>query len=138
MRNYIPIDVNDLPDIFDIELAGDMFTFRIDYNEVADYYTCTIKTAEGETLIQQEPLLLGQLVGIDIPDPRLPKVDLRVLDESNNATGAGKGDFGEGNVQLYLDVIDPNGSETDKPDVEPLGYDPDETPDDTTEEEVSI
>lgn len=42
MENYVPIDVDNLPDIFDIQLAGEVFTFRVDYNLVADYYTCTI------------------------------------------------------------------------------------------------
>ena len=126
MRNYIPVNVNDLPDIFDINLAGTIYTFRIDYNAVTDYYTCTIQSPEA-TLLDQEPLLLGQLVGIDLPDKRLPRVDLRVMDE-----------FGTGNVQIYLDVVDPNGSETEDPTIEPLGYDPDETTDDLTDSEVDI
>lgn len=138
MRDYIPINVNDLPEIFDITLAGDLFTFRIDYNSVQDYYTCTIIDQNNVTLIRQEPLLLGQIVGIDIPDSRLPTVDLRVMDETGKATDAGKGEFGVGNVQLYLDVVDPNGSETIDPTITPLGYDPDETSDETTDEEVSI
>lgn len=138
MRDYIPINVNDLPEIFDITLAGDLFTFRIDYNSVQDYYTCTIMDQNNVTLIRQEPLLLGQIVGIDIPDNRLPTVDLKVMDETGKAKDAGKGEFGVGNVQLYLDVVDPNGSETVDPTITPLGYDPDETADDTTDEEVSI
>jgi len=138
MRNYIEVDVNNLPDIFEIKLAGEVFTFRIDYNAVADYYTCTIQDANSETLVEQEPLILGQLIASDIPDSRLPTTDLRVMDETEHAKSAGKGDFGNGNVQIYLDVVDPNGSETDNPDAEPLGYDPDESTDDMTDEEVSI
>ena len=137
MRNYIPIDVNDLPDIFDIPLAGSVYTFRIDYNSVTDYYTCTIQ-ADDTTLLDQEPLLLGHLVGIDLPDKRLPRVDLRVMDETQTAKDAGMGEFGTGNVQLYIDVVDPNGSETVDPTIEPLGYDPDETNDDLTDDEVGI
>ena len=38
MENYVPIDVDNLPDIFDIQLAGEVFTFRVDYNSVADYW----------------------------------------------------------------------------------------------------
>lgn len=137
MRNYIPVNVNDLPDIFDINLAGTIYTFRIDYNAVTDYYTCTIQSPEA-TLLDQEPLLLGQLVGIDLPDKRLPRVDLRVMDETGRAKDAGMGEFGTGNVQIYLDVVDPNGSETEDPTIEPLGYDPDETTDDLTDSEVDI
>ena len=136
MRDYVPIDVNNLPDIFDIQLAGEVYTFRIDYNSVADYYTCTIQQSD-QTLLNQEPLLLGQLVGIDIPNTSLPRTDLRVMDETNNAEDAGKGNFGK-NVQLYLDVIDPNGSETVDPTIKPLGYDPDEDIDDMTDDEVGI
>lgn len=138
MRDYVPINVNDLPDVFEIILAGENYTFRIDYNDNADYYTCTIQDADGNTLLTQEPLLMGQLVAIDIPDSRLPTVDLRILDETGQSDDAGKGELGTGNVQLYLDVVDPNGSETDNPDAEPLGYDPDESDDDKTIDEVGI
>lgn len=135
MRNYIPVDVNDLPDIFDIKIVDEVFVIRIDYNSFADFYTITIQK-DGKTLIQQEPLILGQLVGIDIPDTRLPRIDIRVMDETEQATDAGQGNFGE-NVKLYFDVVDPNGSETIDPTIKPLGFDPDETADDETDEEVS-
>lgn len=135
MRNYVPIDTNNLPDIFDINLADEDYTFRIDYNRVADYYTVTIIKDE-QTILEQEPLLLGQLVGIDLPDSRLPRTDLRVMDETQQATDAGMGNLGN-NVKLYLDVVDPNGSETIDPTIKPLGYDPDEPTDDETNEEVS-
>lgn len=135
MRQYIPINTDDLPDIFDITLAGEVYTLRLDYNSVADFYTLTIMQ-DGETLLEQEPLVLNQLVGIDIPDSRLPRTDIRVMDEANNAKDAGKGELGY-DVQLYLDVIDPLGSEDDDPTIKPLGYDPDEDSDDLTDEEVS-
>jgi hypothetical protein len=135
MRNYIPVDVDDLPDIFDIKIVDEVFVIRIDYNSFADFYTITIQKDE-KTLIQQEPLILGQLVGIDIPDSRLPRIDIRVMDETEQATDAGQGNFGE-NVKLYFDVVDPYGSETIDPTIKPLGFDPDETADDETDEEVS-
>ena len=135
MRDYIDIDVDDLPDIFDINIVDEEYVMRVDYNRFADFYTITIQK-DGETLVEQEPLILGQLVGIDIPDPRLPRVDIRVMDETGQATDAGRGSFGE-SVRLYFDVVDPNGSETVDPTIEPLGFDPDETADDETDEEVS-
>lgn len=135
MRDYIDIDVDDLPDIFDINIVDEEYVMRVDYNRFGDFYTITIQK-DGETLVEQEPLILGQLVGIDIPDPRLPRVDIRVMDETGQAIDAGRGNFGE-NVRLYFDVVDPNGSETVDPTIEPLGYDPDETADDETDEEVS-
>lgn len=135
MRQYIPVNTDDLPDIFDITLAGEVYTLRLDYNSVADFYTLTIMQ-DGETLLEQEPLVLNQLVGIDIPDSRLPRTDVRVMDEANNTKDAGKGELGY-DVQLYLDVIDPLGSEDDDPTIKPLGYDPDEDSDDLTDEEVS-
>ncbi|WP_407460064.1 phage baseplate plug protein [Lactobacillus gallinarum] len=136
MRRYVPVDIDDLPDIFDIRLAGEVYTFRIDYNDIADYYTVTIWNADGDLLLTQQPLILGELVGYDLPDVRLPRVDLRVMDETDQATDAGKAVFGY-TVQIYLDVIDPLGSETDDPTIKPLGYDPDEPTDDYTDEEVS-
>lgn len=135
MRQYVPVNIDDLPDIFDIKLAGEVYTLRVDYNVVADYYTITIMQ-NGETLLEQEPLILDQLVGIDLPDKRLPRIDLRVMDETGHAQDAGKAEFGY-DVQIYLDVIDPNGSEDEDPTITPLGYDPDEDSDDLTNEEVS-
>lgn len=135
MRQHIPVSIDDLPDNFDIKLAGEVYTLRIDYNSVADFYTITIMQ-NGETLLEQEPLVLDQLVGIDIPDPRLPRIDLRVMDETGHATDAGKAEFGY-DVKIYLDSIDPNGSEDDDPTIKPLGYDPNEDSDDLTNEEVS-
>ena len=136
MRRYIPVDVDDLPDTFDIQLAGEFFTFRVDYNSVADYYTVTIWDSDSNLLLNQQPLILGELVGYDLPDLRLPRIDIRVMDESGKATDAGRDVFGD-TVQMYLDVIDPNGSETGDPTIKPLGYDPDEPVDDMTDEEVS-
>lgn len=136
MRRYIPVDTDDLPDIFDISLAGEVYTLRIDYNELADYYTITIWNADGDLLLNQQPLVLGELVGYELPDKRLPRIDLRMMDETDQAKSAGKGDFGY-IVQIYLDVVDPRGSETGDPTIKPLGYDPDELVDDYTDEEVS-
>lgn len=134
MRQWIPVDVDDLPDIFDIDLAGETYTFRIDYNQVADYYTITI-SHDDSVVVSQEPLLLGQRIGASLPGTNLPAVDLRVMDESGQAEDAGAGNFGD-SVQIYLDTIDPNGSETESPEIEPLGYDPDGELD-TGDEEVS-
>lgn len=136
MRRYIPADIDDLPDIFDIELAGAIYNFRVDYNEVADWYTVTIWDANETLLLDQQPLILGELVGYDLPDQRLPRIDIRTMDETGNATDSGRGEFGK-SVQMYLDVIDPNGSETGDPTAKPFGYDPDEPVDNLTDEEVT-
>ena len=125
-----------MPDIFDIQLAGEVFTFRIDYNSVADYYTCTI-IKDGKVVLAQEPMLLGNRIGATIPNLDLPWTDLRVLDPTGHATDAGKGKLGD-QVKLYLDVKDPNGSEDENPDAKPLGYDPGEQSDDLTDSEVDV
>lgn len=36
-RDYIPIDVDDLPEIFEIELADVTFNFGVSYNAVGDF-----------------------------------------------------------------------------------------------------
>lgn len=136
MRRYVPVDVDDLPDIFDIRLAGEVYTFRIDYNDISDYYAVTIWDADNNLLLTQQPLILGELVGYDLPDVRLPRIDLRVMDETEQAKDAGKAVFSY-TVQIYLDVVDPLGSETGDPTIQPLGYDPEEPIDDYTDKEVS-
>ena len=37
MRQYIPVNIDDLPDIFDIELAGEVYTLRIDSSKVSPF-----------------------------------------------------------------------------------------------------
>ena len=61
---------------------------------------------------------------------------MRVMDETGNAKDAGKAEFGY-DVQIYIDVIDPLGSEDEDPTIKPLGYDLDEDSDDLTDQEVS-
>ncbi|MCI2020012.1 MAG: hypothetical protein LKJ60_10415 [Lentilactobacillus buchneri] len=124
MRQYIPVDMNNFPNIIEIELGGGTYLIRIDYNDVADYLTITIAKV-GRVLLSGEPLLLDNLIGQDIPDRELPLDDIRVMDESGQALDAGFVNFDNG-VEMYLDEVDPNGSETDNPDATPLGYDPDE------------
>lgn len=130
MRRYIPIDTDNMPDPFEIEIDGAKYFFRIDYNQVADYFTATIANA-NKVLVTSEPLLLNNLLGQDIPDPDLPANDLRVMDESGQALDAGLVYMGSGQVKLYIDEVDPNGSETDDPGATPFGYDPDGDDDDT-------
>lgn len=136
MRNYIPVDTQHLPDIFEIKVGGNNYLWRVDYNNVADYYTATVALGD-KLLLSGEPMLLGNLVGFDIPDPDLPVDDIRIMDESGKATHAGLVNFGD-SVQAYIDEIDPNGSETDNPDVTPLGYDPDEDTEENDAKEVVI
>lgn len=136
MRKYLSVNVKGLPDIYEIYLAGATFTLRFDYNDVTDFYMVTIWDNDNNLLLNQQPLIMNELIGYDLPDKRLPRTDLRVMDESGQAKWAGKGDFGV-SVQIYLDVIDPNGSETGDPTIKPFGYDPDESTDNYTDEEVS-
>ncbi|MBZ2200510.1 MAG: hypothetical protein ABF490_04620 [Lentilactobacillus hilgardii] len=124
MRQYIPVDTDNFPNNIEIELGGGKYLIRIDYNDVADYLTITI-AKDDRVLLSGEPLLLNNLVGQDIPDRNLPLDDIRVMDESGQALDAGFVNFGS-DVEMYLDEVDPNGSETDNPDATPLGYDPDE------------
>lgn len=123
MRRFIPIDKDNMPDVFEITIDGDKYLFRIDYNSVADYFTATI-SKNDRVSVTSEPLLLKNLVGQDIPSLELPMEDLRVMDESDQAPDAGLLYMGD-QVKLYIDEVDPNGSETDDPGATPFGYDPD-------------
>ena len=124
MRQYVPIDTQNLPDVFEIDVGGNTYFWRVDYNEVADYYTVTIALGD-QVLLSGEPMLINNIIGYDIPNPLLPLDDIRVMDESGKVVDAGLIAFGD-SVQAYIDEIDPNGSETINPDATPLGYDPDE------------
>lgn len=132
MRMYIPFDTENMPDVFDITVGGSKYTFRGDYNEVADYYTVTV-IKDDRVLLSGEPLLVGNILGMDIPDRDLPLDDIKVMDEAGQLHDAGFINFMDG-VKPYIDEVDPNGSETDNPDATPLGYDPDDEDDETDAE----
>lgn len=74
---YIYIDKNLIPYEFEIALVGDLFKFKINYNEESDYFTIDLFKDEiplifGEKIVYGRPLFLTCLEG--------PKIDILPYD----------------------------------------------------------
>jgi len=84
MRDYIPINKNNLPELFEIELAADTFFMEFNYNQTYDFFTVDLYTVDNEPIILGEKLVLNVPLWKDSVDQRLPAPSLVVLDESDN------------------------------------------------------
>lgn len=111
VRNYVPIDVDDLPESFDYDLDGETYIIKIDYNEQNDFFTAGIATDDEKWIVQSYKMILGQPLFANIIDDRLPTTSLVPMDESNQETRISITNFGD-TVFLYEDSIendvDPN------------------------------
>lgn len=77
----IEIDKEDIPYRFDIELAGDFYTFEIHYNGRFDFFSFHLYK-DGELIVAGEKIVYGKELFSTITDDRLPKVVILPIDES--------------------------------------------------------
>lgn len=82
---YLPINKEDIPYRFEVELRGEIFEFEIHYNAEHDFFTIDI-FKNNEVLAHGEKLVYGQTLFSGIADTRFPKVDIIPRDESGNET----------------------------------------------------
>lgn len=80
--NAISIDKEDIPYQFDIELAGELFTFLVKYNELSDTFTVDLSKDEIP-IVYGEPLVYGRPLFSAFSDVRLPQVELIPFDVAN-------------------------------------------------------
>lgn len=85
MDEYIDIDKNEIPYAFEMELAGEIFEFEVNYNHAYDFFTLDLfknggALVVGEKLILNRPLFRNR-IGIE-----LPKVQIIPKDRANSAT----------------------------------------------------
>lgn len=105
-RDYIPIDVDDLPEIFEIELADITFNFGVSYNAVGDFFMVDLYDEDLNPIVLGEKLVLNHRLWAYVNDDRLPAVDLVPMDESGQSTAVNAETFGR-TVFLMIDDIDP-------------------------------
>lgn len=80
----IAIDKTAIPYQFDIELAGDVFTMEINYNERFDFFTIDLHKDE-QPIVVGEKIVYGKPLFSALTDSRLPKVVIFPIDESGQA-----------------------------------------------------
>lgn len=71
--DYLPIEKEDIPYTFEIELAGEIFTFEFHYNERFDFFTVDLSN-DNEPLVYGEKIVFNQPLFSGIADERFPKV----------------------------------------------------------------
>lgn len=105
-RGYIPIEKNELPVEFEIELGGVDYIFGVNRNESQDILTVDLWTIDRIPLVFGERLILNEQLWQDIIDERLPAIDLMPLDESGAETELTFDNF-MATVFIYVDDLPP-------------------------------
>lgn len=102
----IEIDKPAIPYRFDMELAGEVFTFELNYNERFDFFTIDLYK-DDEPIVVGEKIVYGRSLFSTIEnDERLPKVVILPIDESGQPVDRITWDnFGE-TVVLLVGEID--------------------------------
>lgn len=112
MRDYIPIDPDEVPTTFDIDLEGDSFTIGINYNKTGDFYTVDLWDGSGDVIILGEKMILGIPLFSQLVDSRVPVTSLVPMDEAGIETRVTSSNFGK-TVFLYIDDIGPDDAPQD-------------------------
>lgn len=99
---YIPIDKNAIPYRFDISLAGEIFTFEVNYNSRFDYFTIDVEKNK-EVIMYGAKVVYGHNLFSVSNDPRLPKIAITPLDFSYVEQRVGFNNLGQ---TIYLFVGD--------------------------------
>lgn len=85
MNEYIDIDKNEIPYAFEIELAGEIFEFEVNYNETFDFFTVDL-FKEGVPLVTGEKLILNRPLFRNCVHIDLPKVSIIPKDRAQQET----------------------------------------------------
>ena len=103
MKNRIPITKELIPYTFNILLADDLFTVRVDYNATGDFFTLGLYDADGNVITNGEKLIYNMPLFGDIYQPeKFPCLTIIPVDESDNENAVTWDNFGE-TVFLIVD-----------------------------------
>lgn len=89
----IPIDKENIPYQFEIELAGNVFVFEINHNVEHNFFTFDL-FKDDEVLALGEKLVYGSPL-FSYADERFPEVTITPKDKSGNETRVTYDNFGE-------------------------------------------
>ena len=106
-RGYIPIDKEDLPVEFEIELGGQDFILAVNHNASQDIFTIDLWTIDYAPLVLGERLILNERLWADIVNEKLPSIDLVPMDEADNETEITFDNF-MSTVFLFVDDLPPD------------------------------
>lgn len=82
LRDYLPIDKEDIPEKFEIDIEDSTYIIRINYNQTSDFYTIDLWDNVETPIVLGEKLVLNQPLWSGIVDGRLPAPTLIPMDVS--------------------------------------------------------
>ena len=102
---YMDIDKEAIPYHFDMDIAGDEFTFAVDYNQRFDYFTMSLY--KGDQLIALgERITYGRALFSTYPDDdNLPQYPIVPFDEVGKEDRVGWDQLGN---TVFLFIGDPD------------------------------
>lgn len=103
--NYIPIEKEMIPYSFDIRVAGETFTFTINYNLDNDFFTVDLMR-DTEVLAYGEVLTYGRALFSSYADERFPRMPIIPYDLSMQEERVGWENFME---KVFLFIIEEAG-----------------------------
>lgn len=92
-QKAIPIDKTAVPYRFDIQLAGELFTFEVHYNARFDFFTVHLEKG-GQRIVDGDKIVYGRRMFSGLNDPRLPAVEIVPKDVAGIETRAGYDQMG--------------------------------------------
>ncbi|WP_436704229.1 phage baseplate plug family protein [Lactiplantibacillus plantarum] len=131
-RDYIPVDVDDLPELFELDIDDVTYVFGINYNEIGGFYTVDLYDEDENPIVLGEKMVLNHRLWANLVDRRLPMRDIVPMDESGKATDVNPKTLGQ-TVFLYLDDLNPE-EDIRSPDYVGVGLDDNEDGDDDDED----
>lgn len=82
-RAYIPINKEELPEMFEFPFGEQTFILGINHNKRFDFFTVDLYQADGTMLIAGERLIEGEPLWRDFTDLRLPADTVTPMNEAN-------------------------------------------------------
>lgn len=104
IREYLPVDVDDIPERFDVDIEDETFIFQVNYNMSQKYYTIDLYTSDEDPIMLGEKLVLNEPLWEGIYDERLPAPTLIPMDEAGLAKAITPDNFMK-TVFIFFDNI---------------------------------
>lgn len=98
----IEINKSLIPYDFNIALDGELFNFRVDYNNTGGFFTIEL-TKDGETLCAGEPIIYGRTLFADVRNSKFPNVNIKAYDPSGTYNAVTRENLCE-NVLLVVEA----------------------------------
>lgn len=109
-RDYIDLDVDEIPVQFEVDIEQDIFIMGINYNETYDFYTVDLYDEEENVIVLGEKLMLNRPLFESLIDERLPAPLIVPFDESGEASRISKDNF----YKTVFLTIDDGGDDDDE------------------------